>query len=143
MGYAVPMALVALVVWPVFRDPPVDSFPHSDYPMFSRPRPDVVRVTHALGVDAAGVREPLAPGVSSGHFEVLQSQAAIRLALRAGAEAAQGLCHEAAGRVAGSRDLAHLTHVELATSRYDVGTYFTGGHGPVARAVHTRCEVPR
>lgn len=44
--------------WPLHRD----SFPLSNYPMFSRPLPDPsVTITYALGIEPGGARHHLPP----------------------------------------------------------------------------------
>ena len=144
LAYVVSAVLLGVTVWPVFWDPSRDSFPHSSYPMFSREMEDAqAEVTHALAVYADGLRVPLSPRLSAGAFEVLQSQATIRSAVRRGGEARARLCREAARRVAAEPGLAAVTGIELATSRYDVFRYFDGDPAPLRRRVHVACEVPR
>ena len=143
---AVSAVLLSLVISPALRDPPRDSFPLSDYPMFSRGRPDPgIRLTHALGVTPEGDRVPLSPLVASGNREVLQAMMSIHQGThRSGARGRADFCDEIAGRVAEAGDeLSEITHVELATSEFDAVAYFDVGPEPVHRRVHHRCEVPR
>jgi len=129
-------------VWPVFKEPPRDSFPHSDYPMFSHRRPTVMQVEHALGMydDLSAI--PLSPMISSANREVLQAAVTIQRAIHGGAERRAALCAQIAERVAGDDDLSAITHVALATSRFDIVTYFDDPT-PLRREFHHRCRVHR
>ncbi len=143
--YAVSAALVALTLWPAFRDPPADSFPFSDYPMFSHGRPDaLMTLSQAVGVGPDGRRTPLPPIVSADNREVLQSMMIIENAVRGGPERARTFCDEVARRVAASDDpaLRRVTRVEIATSRWDAVRYFAESPEPIERHVHATCEVP-
>ena len=141
-SYIVFVVMTALVVTPAFRDPPYDSFPFSDFPMFSRGRPDpMLNLVHALGVNGEGEREPLSPLISSGNEEVLQSMLIIHQGLY-GSDP-DGFCAEIAARVATSSDLADIEAVEIVTSRFDCVAYFEGDTTPVSRHTHRRCEVNR
>ncbi len=140
---AVSLALLAAMVSPALRDPPVDSFPLSDYPMFSLGRPSpLLDVTHALGVDAGGARRPLPPLISAGNREVLQSMMTLRRAVQ-GTPGAAPHCAEVAGRVAADPALADVVAVELATSRFATVRYLAHDEtAPVGRRLHHRCAVP-
>ena len=135
--------VLAAVVSPAFRDPPADSFPLSDYPMFSAGRPDpMLELTHALGVPRdEGRRIPLSPLVAADNREVLQAMMTIWQGTMARPAA---YCAEVAARVAASDDaeLADVVAVELATSRFDTVAYFTRAPDPLSRHVHHRCDVP-
>ena len=136
-------AVAAAVLWPAFRDPPVDSFPLSTYPMFSYGRPDPhLTIDHALAVHADGTREALPPMMSTGIREVLQSKTMITAALVSGR--GQPFCEAIAERVraSGDPDYADVTSIELATSTFHTLDYFDHGPEPVKRTVHVRCEMP-
>lgn len=134
-------AMVAAVVSPAFRDPPADSFPLSDYPMFSHGRPSpMFTLTHAVGIDAAGVSTPLAPLVSSGNREVLQSMVTIEHGVHHGAA---NFCEEIAVRVAADADLEDIVFVELVTDTWDTVAYFDEDAPSQDHQVHAHCEVPR
>src|SRR5688572_24475312 len=93
--YGFSVAMLALVASPAFREPPRDSFPFSDYPMFAHGRPDPEMILeHAVGITADGDRIPLSPLVSSDNREVLQSLATIRRAIHGGPEAVARFCRE-------------------------------------------------
>jgi len=141
-SYAAFAVMTALVVTPAFRDPPRDSFPFSDFPMFSRGRPDpMLTLTHVLGVHATGEREALSPSISSGNGEVLQSMLIIHQGITGGDAA--GFCREIASRVARAGSLADIHEIEIATSVFDCVAYFEGDTSPRSRRVHQTCEVPR
>ena len=142
-GYVASAVAIALVAWPAFRDPPQDSFPLSDYPMFSHGRPSPrMELTTALAVLPDGQRVPLRPGISAATEEVLQSMVTIRRGVHLDA---RRFCGEIAQRLVESadEDLAGATHVELVTSTWDAVLYFERGPEPLARRVHARCEVRR
>jgi hypothetical protein len=146
-AFAVSLGLGVLfaVASPAFRDPPRDSFPLSDYPMFSRGRPDTgLVVVQALSVTADGVRAPLPPRVSAATYEVLQSMVVLERAVQGGRASAHAYCETTAERVRdASGELGDVALVELATSRFDVIHYFDVAPEPLAREVHARCVVPR
>ncbi|WP_437736117.1 hypothetical protein [Sorangium sp. So ce1335] len=112
-AYAVTAGFVLLMLAPLFRRPPVDSFPLSTYLMFSRGRRDAsTTVERAVGVDARGGRRPI-PSRLVGSEEVLQAKATLAHSIRQGASAARALCRGIAARVAeqaGHADMAALLH---------------------------------
>ena len=138
--------MLGLVAYPAFEGPEYDSFPLSSYPMFSegRPTPDMT-LTHALGVRPDGTHVPLSPMVASENREVLQSMMTIHHGVFSGPVRAREYCAEVAARVLASDDseLADVTAVELATSRFDAVAYFAEAPEPISREVHVRCEVAR
>lgn len=140
--YVASALMLVIVAYPAFRDPPRDSFPLSDYPMFSHglESPEFT-LSHALGVRADGTTEALSPMVSSANREVLQSMMTIHNAVAGGR--AGSFCHEVAGRVAESSDLDDIERVRVVTSRYDSVAYFETGPDPLERTVHAECEVGR
>ncbi|MEM9195840.1 MAG: hypothetical protein AAGF12_42130 [Myxococcota bacterium] len=143
-AYIIPLAMVAATLWPAFRDPPRDSFPLSDYPMFSAGRTDPTLVlSHVLGVDDEGNRTPIPPRVSAGTFEVLQSLVMIRQAVHSGL--ALTFCAEVAERVrdSSSEELRRVERLEVVTSTFDSVAYFESDGTPTSRVVHARCEVER
>jgi hypothetical protein len=138
-AYGLTAVVLLLVVSPAFRDPPRDSFPLSNFPMFSQGRPSPRFIlTHALGVDAAGARRPLSPWIATGNREVLQAMVWLGAALRD----PDGSCETIAARVA-RHGSAEVRAVELVTSDFDSVAYFVSSPAPVSRRVHARCEVGR
>ncbi len=141
-GYLVSVTLIYGATTPAFRNPPRDSFPFSDYPMFSHGRPTpMMDLMHALGVDSEGQQTPLPPMVSAQNREVLQSMKAIIRRVSAGE--AEALCAEVAERVASSAEFPNIVKVEIAHSGYDAVAYFEQGPAPKWRRVFARCPVPR
>ena len=139
-AYGFSLALLLAVGSPALRDPPEDSFPFSDYPMFSHGRPHpMLTITQALGVRRE-TRTPLEPMVSAGNREVLQSMMTIQIAVSADAV---GYCREVAARVAADDDLVDVEAVEIATSTWDTVAYFETGPEPISRHVLVRCPVQR
>lgn len=143
-AYLVSVVVLAAVAWPAFRDPPRDSFPLSNYPMFSRARPDpIITLTNVTAVHADGGRTPLTPGQATGNDEVLQAMVLIRGAARSPAPRRQAFCETAARRLVEGGDAEGVVAVEIATVRHDSLAYFRDGYEPLARRVHHRCEVAR
>lgn len=143
-AYAVSIALLGAMAWPAFRDPPRDSFPLSNYPMFSRARPDArITLTQAVGRREDGSQATLSPALAADNEEVLQAMVLIRNAVRAGPTRLREFCDAAAERVAADPDLKDVVAVEIATVDHDALAYFEDGYQPLARRVHGRCEVPR
>jgi len=144
-AYVLSVAVLVAVASPAFRDPPEDSFPFSDYPMFAKARPNPrITLTNASGVREDGSRVVLAPEVSSGNAEVLQSMMTIVNAVRGGPARLDAFCDEVAARVAAAgRRYEDVDQVEIATAQWDSVAYFERGPEPERRRVHGRCEVPR
>jgi len=143
-AYVLSAVVLAAVASPPFRDPPEDSFPLSDYPMFSKARPAATIVlTNVVGLRRDGSQVVLSPQVSVGNDEVLQAMATIRNAVRAGRTRLAAFCEEAAERVADRQSLADVIEVRIATRRFDAIAYFRDGPEPERTVVHHRCEVRR
>lgn len=132
------VSVVALMLWPVFKDPPRDSFPHSDFPMFAHYRPTEIQLTHTLGVDVSDSRTPLSPHIAAGNGEVLQAMGIIAAAVHEGR--ADALCKEIGGRLQ-NRSPGEYQTIEVVTSHFDTLRYFDGDKEPIARQVHARCEI--
>lgn len=139
---ALAVILVCVTVWPVLRQPPRDSFPHSTYPMFSENRPPIADIDLVVGVTRAGDRRTLSPELIAGTEEVIVAGSLVRRSVARGAEAISRLCRDAAERVGtgGSRE---VVAVEVVTDRLDAVEWFAGDHTPLATETHLRCEVPR
>lgn len=141
-GYAVVLCIVFAVslpfTWPAKRD----SFPLSNYPMFSRPRPNaMVTIQYAVGVTADGARRHLAPEFIA-NDEVLQARAVLSRAVRGGSRAATELCHRIAGRVAADEALGAVIEVRIVTGTHDSVAYLTGRDRVGRERLHVRCPVP-
>ena len=135
------LAVVAATLWPALRDPPVDSFPLSTYPMFSsvRERPWIHVV---VGFTASGEVRPIPPGLVA-NAEVMQAAQTVALAVRR--RRAGSLCEEVAGRVADAGAYADVTRLEVQSRQFDPRTYFTepDGRTPLRQRRRAGCEVPR
>ena len=140
-AYLVGAVVVALVLWPLFRVPPVDSFPLSTYPMFSRnvAADSRTSIVQAMGVRVDGSRFSLPPSTVA-NDEVLQAHRTLARAVGQGVAATEGLCREIASRVAAS-DLSRVREVEIATFDYDSVAYFTRSAQPLGFHVHARCSI--
>jgi hypothetical protein len=134
------VVVVAATLWPALRDPPVDSFPLSTYPMFSSV-PRTAWLDVIVGFDADGLEYRIPPKLVANH-EVMQAAETIRLAVRR--KQAPQLCEEVAGRVAADRNFAHIVRLEVQRRKFDPLTYFTSP--PSERLLdlrrRARCEVP-
>ena len=132
---ATTIGFLALMAWPLFRDPSRDSFPLSDFPMFSQGRPSpLMTLTQALAVRRDGARVPLSPFVATGNREVLQAMVLLEQAARLDPVDS---CRRIAGRVGDREAVA----VELVTSDFDAVAYFLEARRPLRRRLHARCEV--
>ncbi|MEM7607824.1 MAG: hypothetical protein AAF411_20925 [Myxococcota bacterium] len=140
------VGFLAIAIYPAQWDANDDSFPLSNYPMFSqgRPSPDIV-LTHAVALTDSGERVPIEPMVSAGNREVLQSMRTIELGVRSGADA---FCQEVAARAreAGLNASIGAESVEIVTQRWDAVAYFAADDGDAAREgtdrrVHARCDL--
>ena len=140
--YAVVLSLLfgAAVLSPLFRSPPRDSYPLSNYPMFSQRIDAENDVRTAVGFTGDGERELLSPRLISDSDEVMQAVQDVGDAVAAGTTAE--LCTAIAGRVAGSGRTELMT-VAVVTERHDSVAYFRGAEDPLATTVHAECAVPR
>jgi hypothetical protein len=121
-----------------------DGFPVSSYPMFSQPRPRVVRVQTVLGVDADGVRHTLTPELIGASARVNVVAMGLRARVQRGEADAQ--CREVARRIALGPPLdpsLDLVEVEVVTERLDTIAYLADPTVEIPRRVHARCPVPR
>ncbi|MCB9612017.1 MAG: hypothetical protein H6721_27900 [Sandaracinus sp.] len=140
-AYVFSAAAILTVLSPVLRHPDEDSFPLSTYPMFSHERPREMTMTHVVGLDAEGTREPLPPRVSADTREVLQSMRTIEMAVHSGR--AIDFCREVGERVKSRADLEHVREVVVETITFDSVAYFDEPAPEPERFVHARCEVLR
>lgn len=142
-AYLVSAAVLAAVAYPITWPLSRDSFPLSNYPMFSRPLPEpTVTIQYALGLEPDGKRHHLSPELVA-NGEVLQARAVLARAVRQGREATQELCRLAASRVArAGGEWAAVTQVEIVTGTHDAVAYLTGENTRGKERVHGRCPVP-
>ncbi|HEX7097509.1 MAG TPA: hypothetical protein VF183_16615 [Acidimicrobiales bacterium] len=133
VAYGTALVAIVAVALPAFTDR--DSFPLSNYPMFSYDRGRVASFDTALGVLADGSTERLSPRLIGGGYEVIHAAQTVSKAIRAGD--AEGLCAEIAARAAGDDFVA----IQVVTERYDTIRWFEGDETPIDRRVHATCEV--
>jgi hypothetical protein len=131
--YALVAVAVVAVALPGVTDH--DSFPLSNYPMFSNDRGRVNAFDTAVGVTGDGEVRRLSPEEIAGGYEVIHAAYTVSKAIRA--SDADGLCVEIAERV---RD-DDVTRVEVVTETHDTITWFEGDETPMARIVHADCAV--
>jgi len=134
-GVVAAVIAAVLVVAPVFRQPPRDSFPLSTYPMFATDRGPVAAVNTVLAIDANGATHTLSPEIIGGSDEVILAAATVTRAIREGS--AEALCRTAAERADGDDWLL----LRVVTHRYDTVEYLAGDREPVDEIVHAECEA--
>ncbi len=121
------LALIAVTLSPVLRDPRDDGFPLSTYPMFASKRLTKLTLTYALGEGAGGERIVLSPSLL-GTGEVLQAMRVIESAVAGGPPAMMRLCRSIAARVAGEPEYARVVAVRIVTGTHDAVEYLARGH---------------
>lgn len=134
------VAIVALVavLWPLARSERHDSFPLSNYPMFTSDLPEVTSFARALGVDGDGVEDVLPPILAGGTVEVIHANRTLNRALREGR--GDDMCSEIADRVRGDRP--DVVAVRIVVERYDVVEGLRADElRPVDRTVRAECPV--
>ena len=146
-AYAIAVSLVVLgaVLYPLTWKRYRDSFPLSSYPMFAHPkRAPILRSSYAYALDNGGQRTLLSPRFI-GSEEVLQAQANLNRAVRAGGAAAAKLCQRIAVRVGDSRrgQLSTATMVRIVYARHDAVAYLTGRDRIGSETVKAQCDVRR
>ncbi|MDH3729829.1 MAG: hypothetical protein OES13_01700 [Acidimicrobiia bacterium] len=128
-----------LVVQPAFRDPPRDSYPLSNYPMFAQPLEATNSADAVIGLTAAGERRTLSPRRIAETDEVIQAVGYVYNELAAGR--ADQLCSDVARRVADDGP-SHVVAIQVITERQDAVAYFQGVRDPEV-TLHASCEVVR
>ena len=140
--YAVSVAVIAGVVWPVTWSAGHDSFPLSPYPMFSRKRDhSEVKLHYVIGT--SGQRRVALPPHLVANSEPMLAKATVRRAVRAGRRRTRDLCAEVADRVARASDYAWVDTVSVMTGVFDARGYILGDTEPVRERRRARCAVAR
>jgi hypothetical protein len=137
---AVTVAVIAVlgVLWPLGRSLREDSFPLSNYPMFTHDPDRVASFPRAIGLTRDGREVRLSPELTGGTVEVIHAAQTLTRAVNRG-ESAE-LCDEIAERV--SRADLGVDQVVVVTDRYDLVSGLRADHPrPVARVEHVRCPV--
>ena len=136
-SYVVAVVILVAVTAPLTGLATSDSFPVSDYPMFSYRRDTpVAGIAHAVGITPDGQRTTLSPA-AVGTDEVIQAFETLRQAVRAGDAAVASLCEDIAGRVVSDG----YTTVEISTDTFDAIAYLGGDRTPDSSVVHAICPV--
>ena len=133
--------VLAITLAPALREPPRDSFPLSDYPMFARAR-GVSSLDVVVGFDEVGQLHRVPPSAVA-NAEVMQAAQTIAHAVRE--RRARALCAEVAARVAADPRLGAIQRLEVQSRRVDFHRYFVDDEGATPLRVRRRaaCEVPR
>lgn len=137
--------VVGAVLWPVtqhWREVQRDGFPLSHYPMFTAKRSATVKVTHLVGIDAAGGRHRL-PYIYAGSGGLNQVRRQINRAVREGRS--EALCESVAARIARQQEgpLGQVVRVQLVIGKYSLADYFAGETRPVSENVLASSEIER
>lgn len=129
---------VLAALWPLTRELRHDSFPLSNYPMFTSDQPEVTSFVRAVGVRDDGTEDVLPPMLSGGTVEVIHANRTLNRALREGR--GDEMCTEIADRV--GRDRSDVVTVLIVTETYDVIDALRADEPvPVERTVRAECPV--
>jgi hypothetical protein len=132
------VVMIGLTIMPGFTDR--DSFPLSNYPMFSSAKlqPWIAVV---VARDAQGQQRPVPPRLVA-NAEVMQAAQTIGLAVKRGQ--AKALCERVAARIADEPDWQTAVEVQVQSRQFDPRTYFTSAEGrePLRVRRKARCPVP-
>jgi hypothetical protein len=133
--------VLALVLLPLVTRR--DSFPLSDYPMFSRHRESSsAKVTHVVAHSRVGNHRPVPPRMLDTK-EIMQALQTAVVAAKASDTAAE-LCLRVAANVAEAGEpWSDVDRLELRTDRYDAVLYWQGDREPSRSHVYASCAVPR
>lgn len=124
-----------------------DSFPHSNFPMFSSRRTTIESVDTAVAVSEDGARQQrLTPTLISGSDEPVTAAVTVSRAIdRDGVDA---LCRDIAARVVRAEPSwladavgGRLVEIEVVTETHDALRYFAGDRTPLRRDVHGSCPI--
>jgi hypothetical protein len=136
----VSIALIALTLSPVLRDPNDDGYPLSTYPMFAWRRPTTMTMSYPVGVTATG-RVYLTPRIV-GSGEVLQARAIVERSVGKGGAELRALCDRIASRVAVLDDYRDVTQIRIVTGTHDAVEFLV--RDKLGREIErARCEVRR
>lgn len=140
LAAAVAAAALGAALSPLARGLHHDSFPLSNYPMFTAEQPATASFVRALGVDTAGAQRVLGPELAGGTVEVIHANRTLRRALREGR--ADEMCGEIAARVAAEPPEPEIVTVLIVVERYDVVAALRAGDPrPIRRDERARCAV--
>lgn len=140
-GIALSLVLIGASLWPLAQDPPRDSFPFSNYPMFARKKGNPI-VHRVKAYDAAGHRVSITPEMIA-NDEVMQAARTVYHAVRKGRPSAMRLCRETAARVRKAPQFDQVVRLAVVSDRFDAVGYLTGNQTPERSWHHADCEVSR
>ena len=140
-AYVVGAVMVLLVAWPFTWATHHDSFPLSNYPMFSFPRHRVEDLSSVIVQMPDGEIKRLSSHLISGSSETTLASVTVINAINRGDGGTGELCNQVAQRLEGKPDLAG-GQVLVVTERWDVVDYLQGGRTPQDRTVYAQCAVP-
>lgn len=133
-------ALAVAVTWPVFENlkaTPEDDFPLSYFPMFTEVRTGEYSVQHPIGIDQEGTAHLIDYRYAgAGGFNQVRRQ--IRQCVEDGN--ADELCARVADEVSRTGEAGFL-RIEIVTSTYDLGAYYSGEMKLLKREVHASLPV--
>jgi len=135
---AVALTMTAAILWPLVPDE--DSFPLSNYPMFSTPKTTRAKIYHVVGFTPDGRGMPLSPSMLDTD-EIMQAYQTVKLAIRGGR--AQALCEDSATRVETSDDFADVTRLEVRIDAFDAVRYWEGDRSTERTWIIAKCGVRR
>lgn len=134
----VSIVLLGATLSPLRRDPNLDSFPLSTYPMFAHDKGRELRLAYVLGLTATGARRYLTPRLV-GSGEVLQAMRIIDRALRDPRELAP-LCARIAARVRDHDEYRDVVTISIVVGVHDVIDFLVADRiGPEQE--RARCAV--
>ena len=136
------VGLLGAVVSPVFGDPPKDSFPLSNYPMFAKARhTEAVRLPHVIAFDASGAGRPVPPPIL-GSVEVMQALRTVQMTINRGPTAAEELCGRTAEvlRETGG-EWTDVVRLEVRVDVFDAIEYFESSRAPSAAQTYAACTL--
>lgn len=140
-AYGVSVVLIALAGYPGVAEKPRDSYPFSNYPMFSKARSENLRVKHVVAMTKGGDVRPVPPDLVVSD-EVMQAKVTIRNAIRRKGEASK-LCVKVAESIRAEPDWSDMTWVKVRTDTYNVLDWAEGRRDPKASKVHATCLIKR
>lgn len=133
----VSLGFAAVAAFPVIQNwmpRPVDDFPLSYYPMFSKVRRDTLRMTYAIGYDDEG-RRHVVPYRYLGNGGYNQSRHQFRR--RVMHQGADVVAREVASKIALStdREMTAIRRVDIVTGRFSLTKYFLEAQTPLTEQV--------
>lgn len=137
-GLGVALVVIGAMLYPLV--PNRDSYPLSNYPMFSTNKPSQAKVFHVVGFSSQGRHRPIEPDFL-GTDEVMQAFQTVRLAARGGRDRSEALCRRVASELTTHEAYRDLTHLEVRIDHFDTIAYWKGDRTPSETRVIARCPV--